>query len=102
MKLNGSCRIALPLRQAPMLQGPPRALYRADGAHNLDLSAVKNFGIGEGRNLQVRGDFFNFTNSVQLGIPNANWNPNNLSGFGQVTSAASTPRQVQLGARFTF
>lgn len=82
----------------------PRTLsdVRADGTHNLDLSAVKNFGVGEGRNLQVRADFFNFTNSVQLGIPNSNWNPNNLSGFGQVTSAASTPRQVQLGARFTF
>lgn len=82
----------------------PRTLsqVRADGIHNLDLSVFKNFRITEHKSLQFRTEFFNITNSVQLGIPNSNWNPNNLATFGQVTYAASTPRQVQFGARFDF
>ncbi|MFN7994535.1 MAG: carboxypeptidase regulatory-like domain-containing protein [Bryobacteraceae bacterium] len=82
----------------------PRTLdsVRADGIHNLDLSLFKNFRITERMKAQFRGEFFNFTNSVQLGKPNATWNPNNLATFGQVTYAASTPRQVQFGVRFEF
>jgi hypothetical protein len=82
----------------------PRTLshVRADGIHNLDLSIFKNFPLGEQKNFQFRAEFFNLTNTVQLGVPNSTWNPNNLSIFGQVTSAASTPRQIQFGLRFTF
>jgi hypothetical protein len=82
----------------------PRTLseVRADGIHNLDLSLFKNFRFTERTNVQFRAEFFNFTNSVQLGKPNANWNPNNLETFGQITAAASTPRQVQFGVRFEF
>lgn len=82
----------------------PRTLpdLRSDGIHNLDLSLFKNFPITERKNVQFRAEFFNFTNSVQLGKPNAGWNPNNLATFGEVTYAASTPRQVQFGVRFTF
>ncbi len=82
----------------------PRLLssVRADGTHNIDLSLFKNFRLGGERNLQLRVESFNFTNSVQLGIPNSVWNPKNLASFGQVTSAASSPRQIQFGARYTF
>ena len=45
---------------------------------------------------------FNVTNSVQLGIPNAFWNPASLASFGQVTYAASQPRQFQFGLRFIY
>ena len=38
--------------------------------------------------------------------PSLFWNPNptpaNMGGFGQVTSAANTPRQLQFAARFFF
>jgi Carboxypeptidase regulatory-like domain/TonB dependent receptor-like, beta-barrel len=90
---------------SPFVPGTaPRTLsdVRGDGTHNLDLSIFKNVGLGENKNLQFRAEFFNFTNSVQLGLPNRNWNPNDLSTFGQITYAASTPRQVQLAVRFTF
>ncbi len=82
----------------------PRLLssVRADGTHNIDLSLFKNFRLGGERGLQLRIESFNFTNSVQLGLPNSVWNPNNLASFGQITSAASTPRQIQFGARYTF
>lgn len=75
---------------------------RGDGTHDLDLSLFKNVHLGGERNAQFRAEFFNFTNTVQLGLPNAGWNPNNLSTFGQITSASSTPRQIQFGARYTF
>jgi hypothetical protein len=82
----------------------PRLLnsVRSDGTHNLDLSLFKNLHMGGEGNLQLRVEFFNFTNSVQLGLPNSGWNPNNLAGFGQITSASSSPRQIQFGARYTF
>jgi hypothetical protein len=82
----------------------PRLLssVRADGTHNLDLSVFKNFPLGGEGNLQLRVEVFNFANSVQLGLPNSNWNPNNLATFGRITSASSTPRQIQFGARYTF
>jgi hypothetical protein len=90
---------------SPYIPGnAPRTLsgVRADGTHNLDFSLFKNFSLGEQRNVQLRAECFNLTNSVQLGMPNAGWNPNNLATFGQVNSAASSPRQIQFGARFTF
>jgi hypothetical protein len=82
----------------------PRTLpnVRADGAGNLDASLFKNIKLSEGKNLQFRVEAFNLTNSVQLGLPNATWNPRDLSTFGRITSAASTPRQWQFALRFTF
>ncbi|MCI0420359.1 MAG: TonB-dependent receptor [Acidobacteria bacterium] len=82
----------------------PRTLpnVRTDGASNLDLSIFRNFSVGEQKNLQFRAETFNLTNSVQLGHPNATWNPRDLSTFGRVTNAVSTPRQFQFALRFTF
>jgi hypothetical protein len=86
----------------------PRMLshVRANGAHDLDLSLYKNFGLGEGRDLRLEVSSYNLTNSVQLGYPSVFWNPSptsaNMSGFGQVTSDANTPRQFQFAARFMF
>jgi hypothetical protein len=82
----------------------PRTLstVRADGAGNLDFSIYKSFALGEGMRLQFRAEAFNLTNSVQLGIPNASWNPIDTSTFGRVTAAASTPRELQFSARLTF
>lgn len=82
------------------------AHVRTDGGHNLDASIYKNFPITEGSNLQIEFAAYNVTNSVQYGLPNVFWNPSptpaNMSGFGQVTTTANTPRQLQFAARFTF
>ena len=82
----------------------PRTLpnLRTDGARNLDFSIFKSFRFGETKNLQFRAETFNLTNSVHLAAPNAAWNPVDTSTFGTVTSAISTPRQLQFGLRFTF
>lgn len=81
---------------------------RTDGTSNLDASLLKNFPLGEGYNLQFQLAAYNVTNSVQLGYPNVFWNqsaattPSVMAGFGQITSAANTPRQLQFGLRLTF
>jgi len=82
----------------------PRTLpdLRSDGTSNLDMSIFKNFALGEHQNVQFRAEAFNVTNSVQLGLPNSNWNPNDLSTFGQITYAANAPRQLQFALRYTF
>ncbi|MGH9528215.1 MAG: hypothetical protein ACRD2F_16160, partial [Terriglobales bacterium] len=64
--------------------------------------------LGENRNIQFQVAAYNLTNSVQLGYPSVFWNQNAatnpavMDGFGQITAAANTPRQLQFGLRFTF
>jgi hypothetical protein len=73
-------------------------LLRADGLINLDMSVLRNFPIGEGKKVQVRGEFFNFTNHPNFGGPGATLNG---PGFG-IVSSAGPGRRIQLGARFVF
>jgi hypothetical protein len=72
---------------------------RGDGIHNADLSISKEFTIREGMRLQVRGEFFNFTNTPRFNFPNTSFGD---SAFGQVTSTLNTPRHTQIGLRFEF
>jgi carboxypeptidase family protein len=72
---------------------------RSDGIHNADLSLSKEFVIREGMKLQVRGEFFNFTNTPRFAIPDTTLSD---AQFGQVNSTLGSPRQVQFGIRFEF
>ena len=90
---------------SPFVPGTgPRTLpdVRSDGTHNLDVSLFKEFPFNERARLEFQLAAFNVTNSVQLGIPNAFWNPASLASFGQITYAASQPRQFQFGLRFIY
>jgi hypothetical protein len=49
--------------------------------------------------LQVRGEFFNFTNTPRFDVPNTAFGD---SQFGQVTSTLGSPRHTQVGIRFEF
>lgn len=79
---------------------------RTNGGRNLDLSLFKNIRVAENKTLQLQIAAYNLTNYVQLGSPSVFWNPNptpeNMAGFGQITSDLNTPRQLQFAARFTF
>ena len=67
---------------------------------NLDLGIAKNFRMPwEGHRLQLRADAFNVFNRNVFGLPNANINS---AGFGQITTSASTPREVQFAVRYDF
>src|SRR5262249_13163558 len=70
---------------------------RSDGIHNADLSFSKEFVIREGMKLQVRGEFFNFTNTPRFSPPNTLFGD---TPFGHVTSTVGSPRHTQIGVRF--
>ena len=67
---------------------------------NVDLSLAKSFAMPwEGHRLQVRVDAFNAFNRNVFGLPNANINS---SSFGNITTSASAPRELQFGIRYDF
>ncbi len=70
---------------------------RSDGIHNTDLSLSKELVVREGMKLQIRGEFFNFTNTPRFNVPNTSFGD---SLFGQVTSTLGSPRHMQVGVRF--
>ena len=72
---------------------------RTDGIRNADLSLSKEISIREGMKLQIRGEFFNFTNTPRFGLPNTSLGD---AQFGWVTSTLNSPRHMQFGARFQF
>jgi hypothetical protein len=91
--------------------GPILPGIRANGASNLDFALAKHFKFGEQKDLLVRAETYNLTNSVQFGYPNVFWAPENFgeqpnagdqAGFGQITNQANVPRQMSFEARFTF
>jgi hypothetical protein len=72
---------------------------RSNGIHNSDLSFSKEFAVHEGMKLQIRGEFFNFTNTPRFAPPNTSFGSNS---FGMVTSTLGSPRHTQVGVRFEF
>jgi hypothetical protein len=72
---------------------------RVDGVHNIDLSFSKLFTFRESMTLEVRGEFFNFTNTPRFGLPDTALGS---STFGQIFSTANSPRTTQIGIRFQF
>jgi hypothetical protein len=72
---------------------------RGDSLRDLDCSLFKNFQYGEKYKLQLRAEFFNFTNTPRFLDPNTGFGSAN---FGVITGQGNSPRQAQMGARFTF
>lgn len=81
----------------------PRFFSNARGPslHNTDLGIFKEFTVREGMKLEVRGEFFNFTNTPRFRVPNSAFGS---TDFGVVNRLArgSGPRHAQLGVRFEF
>ncbi len=89
---------------APPPQEPgnsPRyiAEARGSGIRSLDLSLFKNIKFSERMKLELRGEFFNFTNTPRFANPRITFEG---GGFGTINSQKNSPRQVQMGARFVF
>jgi hypothetical protein len=72
---------------------------RTDGIHNTDLSLSKEISISENMKLQIRGEFFNFTNTPRFGLPGTFFGD---TTFGMVTNTINNPRHTQIGLRFQF
>lgn len=72
---------------------------RAAGINNFDASIMKQFQIRETMYFQLRMEAFNAVNHPVFGAPVTTISS---TTFGQITSQANLPRQIQLGARFVF
>lgn len=76
-----------------------RNTLRSDGINNIDFGILKNTRIGENQRLQIRADFFNFTNTRDFGIPDSTVTSNNfLNQWG--TDGGS--RRIIVGLRYVF
>jgi len=100
--INGLFTAADFPQPAPGKQGDlKRDIYRNPGFVNLDAAMVKKIPIafiGERGKLELRFEFFNVLNRVNLqGVNNSYTSPT----FGKVTSTLD-PRIIQLGARIQF
>jgi len=68
------------------------------GYADVDFSAFKDIAIWHEHNLQIRGEFFNLFNHVNLGNPTATLSS---TKFGMISSAGA-PRIIQVAARYSF
>jgi hypothetical protein len=86
----------------------PRDYLRAPGYRDVDLGLFREFRFERGVVFQLRGEATNVFNLVSLSAPSASGPPTVAGGtptsstFGVITSAASSPRVMQIGARLTF
>jgi hypothetical protein len=76
-----------------------RNSLRSAGYWNLDTSIFRKFPLGDKYQIELRGEGFNIFNHPVLDKPDSNFSDTN---FGRVTGTASTARQLQVGAKFTF
>ena len=65
----------------------------------LDFAVVREFNVTERMKFQIRGEFFNALNQVNLGTPNRFVN---TPQFGTITMAMTPGREIQLGGRLSF
>jgi hypothetical protein len=72
---------------------------RTDDIHLLDVGVSKNFTLPHNMRLQLRLEAINALNYTVLWAPQQN--PTN-SSFGLITTDRNSPRDFQIGLRFTF
>ena len=72
---------------------------RAPGMNNYDLSLFKNFKPRERLTVELRVESFNALNHPQFGAPTSNINS---VTFGQISSTANSPRNMQVAMKVLF
>jgi hypothetical protein len=87
------------LRAGQRVGNAGRNILRADGIHNIDFGLLKNIRLRENQKLQLRADFYNFTNTRQFGIPQATVTN---AGFLNQWGTDGGNRRVIVGLRYVF
>ena len=74
------------------------------GFWNVDTAVLKNFQLpgSETRRVQFRWESFNLFNHNSFGLPTGNGLNIGSTQFGQITSSAGTPREMQFALRLEF
>jgi hypothetical protein len=78
----------------------PVGVARMPGYQNVDLTLSKRFELGGTRALEFRVEAFNAFNHPSFGPPARDISAPNT--FGQITSTISSPRTIELVAKFSF
>ena len=78
----------------------PVGVGRMPGYQNVDLTLSKRFEMGGSRGLEFRVEAFNAFNHPSFGPPARDISVPNT--FGQITSTISSPRVIELVAKFSF
>jgi len=92
--------VTLPTDPSQPFGNAPRNVAKGPAIYTLDLGLHKSFGLGLRQSrFEVRVEAFNVFNHTNFGAPNGN---RSSTDFGTIRSLATTPRQIQLGARLTF
>src|SRR5260370_11990267 len=94
---NGVCAYASPANGT--YGNAANGSERVPGFQQYDLSLAKDFGIIREQKLSFRVDASNAFNITSLGSPVATAQS---ATFGQITTARSVPRQLQLSAKYEF
>ena len=95
-----------------------RNVLRGPRQSNVDFSVIKRMAIGETKNVELRAEFFNLFNQVNLANPVSNFNavpgscierntgqiinPADLGDFGRINSTSNNPRLIQLAVKFNY
>jgi hypothetical protein len=87
------------LRPGQRVGNAGRNILRADGISNIDFGILKNIRLGEDQKIQLRADFYNFTNTRQFGIPQATVTN---SGFLNQWGTNGGNRRIIVGVRYAF
>jgi len=82
-----------------------RNTFRGPAYYNFDFALIKDTPFGHRKSgaervdLQIRGEFFNLFNIVNMGLP-----ANTLtgSGFGEISRTAGSSRQIQLSLKLIY
>jgi hypothetical protein len=86
-------------RNAPF-GNTPRNFFRGPGQKNMDFSIVRFIPFTERVRGELRTEFFNVFNWVNLANPNSNLA--NLATFGKITQTSTGPRVIQFAFKLNF
>ncbi|MGH9526415.1 MAG: hypothetical protein ACRD2F_07050, partial [Terriglobales bacterium] len=113
---NSSCFVAPPVVTADGATGFGNlgpSVARGPAEQDFDIALIKNLPLGEGRHLQIRGEFYNAFNTPSFSDPESNLGTVQGSAtgastlslgntFGTITSTSVNPRIIQLAVKFLF
>jgi hypothetical protein len=98
MWFKTACFVVVPFG-TPRFGNAPRNPVEGPGLFTVDSSIFKHTKIGERIDTEFRFEFFNLFNRTNFQVPT-----NDISSplFGQVTSTATPPRNIQIAFKLTF
>jgi hypothetical protein len=95
----GGARLFAPVTAANPLGNMGRNVLRSAPYRNMDLGILKNTKLGENRNLQLRAEFYNLTNTRNFGVPDGTITSSN---FLNQWATDGGNRRIVVGMRYVF